>query len=177
MSQDPIEEEGGLNLYGFCYNSTVSYYDYLGGLPLEMEALTHPTLRVLPKNPKGSAYSASFDLLGALSSKFSGLSFSGSKLSYTKDVSKTVNPIPWKITVGAGISVSLKKCISSDGKRTGLELSLEGNVFLEAGVGFKFSAENFNPGKSPNKQNQNGNTERLGNKRRQWNRDQKNIKV
>ena len=30
INRDPIEEEGGLNLYGFCGNSAVSFYDALG---------------------------------------------------------------------------------------------------------------------------------------------------
>lgn len=34
LSRDPIEESGGLNLYGFNYNSTVNYYDYLGMGPI-----------------------------------------------------------------------------------------------------------------------------------------------
>ena len=30
LNRDPIEEEGGLNLYGFCENNAVSFYDALG---------------------------------------------------------------------------------------------------------------------------------------------------
>jgi RHS repeat-associated core domain len=30
LNRDPIEEEGGINLYGFCGNDGVNYYDYLG---------------------------------------------------------------------------------------------------------------------------------------------------
>ncbi len=30
LSRDPIQEEGGLNLYGFVYNNPLGYYDYLG---------------------------------------------------------------------------------------------------------------------------------------------------
>ena len=29
-SRDPIEEEGGLNLYGFVFNNSLRWYDYLG---------------------------------------------------------------------------------------------------------------------------------------------------
>ena len=32
-SRDPIEERGGLNLYGFCYNSPWSWFDVLGEYP------------------------------------------------------------------------------------------------------------------------------------------------
>lgn len=30
LSRDPIEEEGGLNLYGFCLNDPITKWDYLG---------------------------------------------------------------------------------------------------------------------------------------------------
>ena len=30
LSRDPIGEKGGLNLYGFCYNNALSWYDVLG---------------------------------------------------------------------------------------------------------------------------------------------------
>jgi RHS repeat-associated protein len=30
LSKDPIEEDGGLNLYGFVYNSPLNFWDYLG---------------------------------------------------------------------------------------------------------------------------------------------------
>jgi len=33
ISRDPIEEEGGINLYGFCGNDPISKVDYLGMLP------------------------------------------------------------------------------------------------------------------------------------------------
>ena len=32
-SRDPIEENGGINLYGFCYNNSFGWYDYLGWNP------------------------------------------------------------------------------------------------------------------------------------------------
>ena len=32
-SRDPIGENGGENLYGFCYNDPQGWYDYLGGAP------------------------------------------------------------------------------------------------------------------------------------------------
>ena len=32
-SRDPIEEEGGINLYGFVYNDPYTWYDFLGGRP------------------------------------------------------------------------------------------------------------------------------------------------
>ena len=32
-SRDPIGGNGGVNLYGFCYNNTFSWYDYLGWNP------------------------------------------------------------------------------------------------------------------------------------------------
>ena len=32
-SRDPIEEEGGVNLYGFNYNNSFNWYDYLGREP------------------------------------------------------------------------------------------------------------------------------------------------
>jgi len=33
VSRDPLGEEGGRNLYGFCYNSAISWYDVLGKQP------------------------------------------------------------------------------------------------------------------------------------------------
>ncbi len=33
LSRDPIEEEGGLNLYAFCFNNSNDWYDYLGNKP------------------------------------------------------------------------------------------------------------------------------------------------
>jgi RHS repeat-associated protein len=33
INRDPIEEEGGLNLYEFCKNDSFNYYDYLGHIP------------------------------------------------------------------------------------------------------------------------------------------------
>lgn len=35
-SRDPIEEEGGLNLYGFCYNTPFQWFDFLGRESREM---------------------------------------------------------------------------------------------------------------------------------------------
>ena len=32
LNRDPIEEEGGLNLYGFCLSNPISFYDDLGNL-------------------------------------------------------------------------------------------------------------------------------------------------
>jgi RHS repeat-associated protein len=36
LSRDPIEEMGGVNLYGFCFNNTLSYIDRLGNEPLQI---------------------------------------------------------------------------------------------------------------------------------------------
>jgi RHS repeat-associated protein len=36
-SRDPIEERGGVNLYGFCYNSSLNYLDYLGQYPISID--------------------------------------------------------------------------------------------------------------------------------------------
>jgi RHS repeat-associated protein len=36
-SRDPIEEEGGVNLYGFCYNNSIYWYDMLGREPNPFE--------------------------------------------------------------------------------------------------------------------------------------------
>jgi RHS repeat-associated protein len=33
INRDPIEEEGGLNLYGFCGNNSLNCFDYLGYVP------------------------------------------------------------------------------------------------------------------------------------------------
>jgi len=33
INRDPIEEEGGLNLYGFCKNDSLNYFDYFGYVP------------------------------------------------------------------------------------------------------------------------------------------------
>lgn len=35
MSKDPIEEDGGLKLYGFVYNSPLNFWDMLGLEPEE----------------------------------------------------------------------------------------------------------------------------------------------
>jgi len=36
-SRDPIEEEGGVNLYGFVGNSTFNYIEYLGRYPIAID--------------------------------------------------------------------------------------------------------------------------------------------
>ena len=36
-SRDPVEEEGGLNLYGFVYNSPTGWIDYLGNDPVKFQ--------------------------------------------------------------------------------------------------------------------------------------------
>ena len=36
LTRDPIEEEGGLNIYGFIGNDGVSYWDYLGMKEIEI---------------------------------------------------------------------------------------------------------------------------------------------
>jgi RHS repeat-associated protein len=33
LSRDPIAERGGINLYGFCYNNAVAWYDVFGKQP------------------------------------------------------------------------------------------------------------------------------------------------
>jgi RHS repeat-associated protein len=33
LNRDPIEERGGVNLYGMCYNNSLRFYDYLGREP------------------------------------------------------------------------------------------------------------------------------------------------
>jgi len=33
INKDPIEEQGGLNLYGFCGNNSVNRWDILGRVP------------------------------------------------------------------------------------------------------------------------------------------------
>ena len=33
LARDPIEEQGGVNLYGYCYNSPYNSWDKLGGVP------------------------------------------------------------------------------------------------------------------------------------------------
>jgi RHS repeat-associated protein len=33
INRDPIEEQGGANLYGFCYNNSISMFDTLGDSP------------------------------------------------------------------------------------------------------------------------------------------------
>jgi RHS repeat-associated protein len=38
-SRDPIGEEGGINLYGFCYNDSYGWYDYLGREPQKHDQL------------------------------------------------------------------------------------------------------------------------------------------
>ena len=47
-SRDPIGERGGVNLYGFCYNNSFGWYDYLG---------RDPKINILPRGdtsiPKG----------------------------------------------------------------------------------------------------------------------------
>jgi len=47
-SRDPIGERGGKNLYGFCYNNSFGWYDYLG---------RDPKINILPRGdtsiPKG----------------------------------------------------------------------------------------------------------------------------
>jgi len=45
INQDPIEEDGGLNLYGFCGNNGVNDYDYLGML---LETINGKTYDVAP---------------------------------------------------------------------------------------------------------------------------------
>ena len=39
LTRDPIEEEGGLNLYGFCGNNAVNRFDSLGQAHFEVRAL------------------------------------------------------------------------------------------------------------------------------------------
>jgi RHS repeat-associated protein len=39
VGRDPIEETGGLNLYGFCRNDGVNRWDMLGNMPIEISAL------------------------------------------------------------------------------------------------------------------------------------------
>ena len=49
-SRDPIEEEGGLNLYGMLYNDTINYYDYLGLTKadiIELSEVTEDTVAFL----------------------------------------------------------------------------------------------------------------------------------
>ena len=36
LNRDPIEEEGGLNLYGFCHNSPVRCIDFVGYIPVSV---------------------------------------------------------------------------------------------------------------------------------------------
>ncbi len=36
-SKDPIEEDGGINLYGFTYNSPLSHFDFLGMDPIKLD--------------------------------------------------------------------------------------------------------------------------------------------
>ncbi len=46
INRDPIEEEGGLNLYGFVGNDPVNFYDYLGMIlspPLSYDPENQPT--------------------------------------------------------------------------------------------------------------------------------------
>jgi hypothetical protein len=49
LSRDPIEENGGLNLYAFVNNDTLNYID---GLGLKLIA----NLNLNPENPKGMSY-------------------------------------------------------------------------------------------------------------------------
>jgi len=42
-SRDPIGERGGVNLYGFVYNSPMGWIDYLGWDPIPLDITLHPT--------------------------------------------------------------------------------------------------------------------------------------
>lgn len=52
INRDPIAENGGLNLYGFCGNDAVNHYDYLGNLSLG--DLLNPFSKKNPLNPFGN---------------------------------------------------------------------------------------------------------------------------
>jgi len=48
INRDPIEEQGGLNLYGFCGNNTVNRWDVLGQEPDISEASDEVRARLKP---------------------------------------------------------------------------------------------------------------------------------
>lgn len=54
-SRDPIEEEGGLNLYGFVWNNSIIYIDILGGSPFG------PDLPVGPNGTPGVPYGDDYE--------------------------------------------------------------------------------------------------------------------
>ena len=41
LGRDPIEEQGGLNLYGFCGNDGINQWDYLGNIPGWVKAIVN----------------------------------------------------------------------------------------------------------------------------------------
>jgi RHS repeat-associated protein len=53
-SRDPIGEMGGVNLYGFCYNDSFGWYDYLGWNPQSKGGYTPKSKRPKP-TPIGEA--------------------------------------------------------------------------------------------------------------------------
>ena len=49
MNKDPIEEDGGENLYGMVYNNPVSFVDYLGFLEMDSSSAGEPRRKWNPK--------------------------------------------------------------------------------------------------------------------------------
>ncbi len=54
INKDPIEEKGGLNLYGFCFNNAIARWDYMGLDPV-YDGGWLPTFRVTATRGGGSA--------------------------------------------------------------------------------------------------------------------------
>ncbi len=108
-SRDPIEERGGVNLYGFVGNRPLSWIDYLGGWPMD-----DPTLYKDSRTDKDQGNVSVTDALG-LGAPGSGAPGGGVNIGGGVHMPfKWLNPSKGGAGFGVGIDVSVSAQVNSD---------------------------------------------------------------
>jgi len=104
LNRDPIEESGGLNLYGFCTNNGINKWDYLGMDPPDWWPSGWPTVSVTYNSPTNLSFGFQSGIFTATVSMGPGPTtiHEFDDPSGNATILATVDPLIFTATVGIG---------------------------------------------------------------------------